>query len=141
MGSVVEIIKKEYRFLLDSDFVINQSNEEKGDLYSFVLLESKNGLVFCFFIEKSRLNVSVTTRKILDDAKNKMDKYFDMFYVVKLINPSISFSEINPSIYPKIIRENLWLLLNLFDNVTIKKTIKSINEIMKEYNKVRWKSY
>lgn len=98
-------------------------------------------MIFNFTLEKGMLSISLSTDEILKDKKiKKYDKYIDLFYLVKLLNPSINFRKINFSIYPSFIKDNFNKLLLLFDKKNINETIKEINEISKNYNKTRWKN-
>ncbi|KES11474.1 coagulase'like protein [Snodgrassella alvi SCGC AB-598-O02] len=98
-------------------------------------------MIFNFTLEKGMLSISLSTDEILKDKKiKKYDKYIDLFYLVKLLNPSINFKKINFSIYPSFINDNFNKLLLLFDKKNINETIKEINEISKNYNKTRWKN-
>ena len=73
-------------------------------------------MIFNFTLEKGMLSISLSTDEILKDKKiKKYDKYIDLFYLVKLLNPSINFRKINFSIYPSFINDNFNKLLLLFD--------------------------
>lgn len=141
MDNFQEKIYTEYNVLYKNGFE-NNAIEDNGSLFSSVTCINKiTGMIFNFTIEKGMLSISLSTYEILNDKKiNKYDKYIDLFYLVKLLNPSINYKEINSSIYPSFINDNFNKLVLLFDKKNINKTIKDINEITKNYNKIRWKN-
>lgn len=141
MDNFQEKIYTEYNVLYKNGFE-NNAIEDNGSLFSSVTCINKiTGMIFNFTIEKGMLSISLSTYEILNDKKiNKYDKYIDLFYLVKLLNPSINYKEINSSIYPSFINDNFNKLVLLFDKKNINKTIKDINEISKNYNKIRWKN-
>lgn len=134
-------IYTEYNVLYKNGFE-NKAIEDNGSLFSSVTCINKiTGMIFNFTLEKGMLSISLSTDEILNDKKiKKYDKYIDLFYLVKLLNPSINFRKINFSIYPSFINDNFNKLLLLFDKKNINETIKEINEISKNYNKIRWKN-
>ncbi|MWP50271.1 MULTISPECIES: hypothetical protein [unclassified Gilliamella] len=140
MNSLLEKIHAEYKVLYENGFK-DAAFENNGSLFSSVnCINQKTGFIFNFTVEKGMLSISLSTEDILTDKSiNKYDKYFDVFYLVKLLNPSINFNEITPSIYSSFIHDNFNKLLLLFDKKNICKTIKEVNEISKKYNKLRWK--
>jgi hypothetical protein len=140
MNSLLEKIHSEYKILYENGFK-DTSFENNGSLFSSVnCINQKTGFIFNFTVEKGMLSISLSTDDILTDKSiNKYDKYFDVFYLVKLLNPSINFNEITPSIYSSFINDNFNKLLLLFDKKNICKTIKEVNGISKKYNKFRWK--
>lgn len=141
MDNFQEKIHTEYNVLYKNGFE-DKAIEDNGSLFSSVTcINKKTGMIFNFTVEKGMLSISLSAHEILNDKKiNKYDKYIDLFYLVKLLNPFINFREINSSIYPSFINDNFNKLILLFDKKNINKTIKEINEISKNYNKIRWKN-
>ena len=139
MPRIIDYVKNEYSFLIERNFAI-EDVIERGNLYSQACLTgSSANLIFCFTLEKGKLSVAVTSKHILNSKKyGKYSKYCDCFYLIKLLDPNIDFSDITPVIYPDFIQNNLNDLITLFNAEHTETTLKRLNKIIKEYDQIRW---
>jgi hypothetical protein len=138
MTSLIDYIKKNYSFLLDQNFEI-KNIIDNGNLFSTANLTGKSGLIFSFTLEKGEISLAISNQTILQNKKIvKYDKYYDMFYVTKLLDPKIDFSEITEKIYPNLIKKNIETLTSFLNDENLDKTLKAINKIAKDYDKIRW---
>ena len=141
MFIIDDYINTHYQFLFEQNFLLDKKIE--GDCYSSVLLmNSELKLLFRFIFEKEILSVSITSSKILyDDKYNKFNKFYDFFYVSKLLNPNLNFSDINSLLYPTIIKTYWDDICVFFNEEKVDESIKKLKVIEREYNKKRWEKY
>ena len=135
---IEDYIKTNFQFLLNQGFTFDMRIEES--IFSSIILASRaSELLFCFTSEKGMLSVSITSSKILDNDKyDCYSKYYDMFYVSKLLNPNLKFSDINYLLYPVLIKDHWDSIINLFNEEVLDENIKKLNEIARCYDKIRW---
>ena len=135
---IEDYLKTNFHFLLNQGFTFDKKIEE--NMFSSSLLTSRvSELIFCFTFEKGILSVSITSLKILNNDKfNCYSKYYDMFYVSKLLNPNLKFSDITDLIYPDLIKDHWDTINNLLNEEVLDDNIKKLNKIAKSYDKIRW---
>lgn len=139
MNSFVERIHSEYKILYELGFVDELVNCEKGFLFSYIdCLNPSSGLIFSFILEKGIITVHITTRTILEC--NFLCKYYDFFYVLKLLYPSKDFFELETLSCPDVIAEEIERITDLFNDKNVSETIQQLILLQKEYSKVRWKN-
>lgn len=129
----------EYKFLYDNEF-INESNIENGQLFSSVnCVDYKSGLIINLTVEKELLSIAISTKYILESKKfNSFNKFFDFIYVLKLLNQDTDFIQLKKMVYSKAIKDHLSGIKTLFDDSNVYQTVKKINQLEKEYSKIRF---
>lgn len=132
-------IQAEYKFLYDNGF-INEPMIDNSQLFSsFNCEDHKSGLIINFTVEKSVLSIAISTKYILETKKfNRFNKFFDFLYVLKLLYPEIDFTDLKKTAYSKAIEDNLSEIKRLFSEANVGETVKKINELEKEYSKMRF---
>ena len=132
-------IQSEYKFLYDNEF-INESRIDNGQLFSsFNCVDYKSGLIINFTVEKNLLSIAISTKYILESKKfNSFNKFFDFLYVLKLLNQDRDFIQLKNMVYSIAIKDHLSEIKTLFNDCNVNQTVKKINELEKEYSKIRF---
>jgi hypothetical protein len=133
--NVIEYVHDRYDFLLQRGFNIQVYGGSSAVSNSLSLYSQEENIVFYFIYEYDILSVQIGISEYVGDDEGA----YDFFYIEKYLYPEKKFSEIFPSDYPSIIRDNYNSIVMLFDKNNIKDTIKALNKIMKDYDRVRWK--
>ena len=132
----IEKIKEQYCFLLEEGYTIAECNCES------IVYKQQNSsrVILNFMIDRDKLSLAVSTEYILNNKEyGKYDKYYDFFYIVKMLEPKIAFENIHTDMYSSWLKNNLIKIIELFDQKHEKRTIAHLRKIIKQYNKERWK--
>lgn len=131
----IEKIKEKYCFLLEKGYAIVECSC-KSIVYK---QQSSSKVILNFMIDRDKLSLAISTEYILNNKEyGKYDKYYDFFYIVKMLEPKIAFKNIHTDMYPSCLENNLIKIMELFNQKHEKRTIAHLQKIIKRYNKERW---
>ena len=125
-------IMKKYSFLAREGFIIANCNDD-SITYKY---PNSSKIMLNFMIDRDVLSLAISTEEILNN--NKYNKYFDFFYVVKLLEPQLDFKDIHTDMYPNLLEKNIVTINNLFNKENEYSTISHLQRIIRDYNKIRW---
>lgn len=134
MKSLKLTVEEDYFFLLEIGFVFDKIEEDPKQFACVSLYHSASGLFIHFAREYETLSVLLQS----EFAKGKHAS-FDLFYVIKYLNPEIPYGEIRHIKKEEFIRQNLHQIIELFSQEKINETVKALGTEEKKYDKVRWK--
>ena len=134
--TLIDKIKETYSFLLEEGYKIEECNNE-SIVYK---RQDPSRVILNFIVDRDKLSLAVSTEDMLDNKEyDKYEKYFDFFYIVKMLEPEISFENIYPGMYSSCLKNNLIEIEKLFSVEHEERTINHLRKIIRRYNKERWK--
>lgn len=137
----VEHIKETYRFLLEEGYTLTEYHPQtEGRPTSMVYTpHDASGVIFEFMVDRGSISLAVTTEAILTHAAyGPYDKYYDFFYLVKLLEPARSYADIHPAQYAECLKRHFGRLVALFGSAQVQSTLTRLAQIMHQYNQWRW---
>lgn len=132
----IENIKETYSFLLQEGYAI------VGCGYNFITYKAKitPKIILNFIIDRGHLSLAVSTEYILTNNEySRYNKYYDFFYILKILNSKIAYEDIHTDMYSLCLEESLIEITEMFNQINIKETTRKLNEVIREYDRERWK--